>query len=109
MHFCRGLPPQLLYIGLPSFDELRLAMNACMPLVRPLLCYACRGFSPMHQKALTDSFRPTTLASEMYHEIWSTIRSQSQINTTSRTTAMGSARVTALWHLSGNDHCFVMQ
>ena len=33
-----------------SFDELRLAMNAHLPVVRPLLCYARRGATPMHQK-----------------------------------------------------------
>ena len=40
----------LLYIWLLSFDELRLAMNAHLPVVRPLLCYARRGATPMHQK-----------------------------------------------------------
>ena len=43
-------PPELLYIWLLSFDELRLAMNAHLPVVRPLLCYARRGVTPMHQK-----------------------------------------------------------
>ena len=38
--FCGGFPPELLYIGLLFVDELRLAMNACTPLVRLLLCYA---------------------------------------------------------------------
>ena len=37
-------PPQM------SLDELRLAMNAHLPVVRPLLCYARRGATPMHQK-----------------------------------------------------------
>ena len=40
----------VLYIWLLSFDELRLAMNAHLPVVRPLLCYARRGATPMHQK-----------------------------------------------------------
>ena len=42
---------ELLYIWLLSFDELRLAMNAHLPVVRPLLCYARRGATPMHQKS----------------------------------------------------------
>ena len=46
----RVTPPELLYIWLLSFDELRLAMNAHLPVVRPLLCYARRGATPMHQK-----------------------------------------------------------
>ena len=46
----RVTPPELLYIWLLSFDELRLAMNAHFPVVRPLLCYARRGATPMHQK-----------------------------------------------------------
>ena len=48
----RVTPPELLYIWLLSFDELRLAMNAHLPVVRPLLCYARRGATPMHQKIL---------------------------------------------------------
>ena len=35
---------------LDELDELRLAMNAHLPVVRPLLCYAHRGATPMHQK-----------------------------------------------------------
>ena len=46
----RVTPPELLYIWLQSFDELWLAMNAHLPVVRPLLCSACRGATPMHQK-----------------------------------------------------------
>ena len=46
----RVTPPELLYIWLLSFNELRLAMNAHLPVVRPLLCYARRGATPMHQK-----------------------------------------------------------
>ena len=46
----RVTPPELLYIWLPSLHELRLAMNAHLPVVRPLLCYARRGATPMHQK-----------------------------------------------------------
>ena len=46
----RVTPPELLYIWLLSFDELRLPMNAHLPVVRPLLCYARRGATPMHQK-----------------------------------------------------------
>ena len=46
----RVTPPELLYIWLLSFDELPLAMNAHLPVVRPLLCYARRGATPMHQK-----------------------------------------------------------
>ena len=46
----RVTPPDLLYIWLLSFDELRLAMNAHLPVVRPLLCYARWGATPMHQK-----------------------------------------------------------
>ena len=48
----RVTPPELLYIWLLSFDELRLAMNPHLPVVRPLLCYARRGATPMHQKIL---------------------------------------------------------
>ena len=46
----RVTPAELLYIWLSSFDELRLAMNALLPVVRPLLCYAPRGATPMHKK-----------------------------------------------------------
>ena len=46
----RFTPPELLYIWLLSFDELRLAMNAHLPVVGPLLCYARRGAISMHQK-----------------------------------------------------------
>ena len=45
----RVTPPELLYIWLLSFDELRLAMNAHLPVVRPLLCSAHPGATPMHQ------------------------------------------------------------
>ena len=38
--------PELLYIWLLSFNDLRLAMNACVPLVRLLLCYAPPGDPP---------------------------------------------------------------
>ena len=47
----RVTPPELLYIWLLSFDELGLAMNAHLPVVRPLLCYARRGATPIHQKS----------------------------------------------------------
>ena len=50
----RVTPPELLYIWLLSFDELRLAMNAHLPVVRPLLCYARRGATPMHQKVVIE-------------------------------------------------------
>ena len=54
----RVTPPELLYIRLLSFDELRLAMNAHLPVVRPLLCYARQGATPMHQKnRLYSTFR----------------------------------------------------
>ena len=33
-----------------SLDELQLAMNAHLPVIRPLLCYARQGATPMHQK-----------------------------------------------------------
>ena len=46
----RATPLELLYIWLLSFDELRLAMNVHLPVVRPLMCYARRGATPMHQK-----------------------------------------------------------
>ena len=46
----RLTPPELLYIWLLSFDELRLAMNAHLPVVRPLLCDARPGATPMHQR-----------------------------------------------------------
>ena len=46
----RITPPELLYIWLLSFEERRLSMNAQLPVVRPLLCYARRGATPMHQK-----------------------------------------------------------
>ena len=49
----RVTPPVLLYIWLLSLDELRLAMNAHLPVVRPLLCYARRGATPMHQKRVS--------------------------------------------------------
>ena len=49
-YWSKVTPPELLYIWLLSFDELRLAMNAHLPVVRPLLCYARRGATPMHQK-----------------------------------------------------------
>ena len=42
------------------FYELRLAMNAHLPLVRPLLCYARRGATPMHPKTATKQRRRTT-------------------------------------------------
>ena len=45
----RVTPPELLYIWLLSFDELWLGMNAHLPVVRPLLSYARRGATPMHQ------------------------------------------------------------
>ena len=51
----RATPPELLYIWLLSFDELRLAINAHLLVVRPLLCYARRGATPMHQRRTTQS------------------------------------------------------
>ena len=48
----RVTPPVLPYIWLLSFNELRLAMNAHLPVVRPLLCYARRGATPVHQKMM---------------------------------------------------------
>ena len=42
--------PELLYIWLLSFEELRLTMNAHLPVVRPLLCYARRGATPMQKQ-----------------------------------------------------------
>ena len=49
--FCsRVTPPELLYIWLLSFEELRLAMNAHLPVVRPPLCYARQGATHVHQK-----------------------------------------------------------
>ena len=58
----RVTPPELLYIWLLSFDELRLAMNAHLPVVRPLLCYAHRGATPMHQKRTVPvAWDPVTL------------------------------------------------
>ena len=46
----RVTPPELLYIWLLSFDELRLAMNAQLPVVRLLLCYARQGGNPYAPK-----------------------------------------------------------
>ena len=36
--------------AIKQVGQLRLAMNTHLPVVRPLLCYACRGATPMHQR-----------------------------------------------------------
>ena len=59
----RVTPPELLYILLLSFDEFRLAMNAHLPVVRLLLCYARQGATPMHQKEWRGA-APRTLSQE---------------------------------------------
>ena len=57
VQFCRGLPPELLDIGLLSFEALRPPMNACMPLARPLLGYAPPGGLPPHRKRAASGAR----------------------------------------------------
>ena len=42
--------PDILYIRLLSFDELRFAMTACLPVVRPLMYYARWGFPHASEK-----------------------------------------------------------
>ena len=51
-YWSKVTPPELLYIWLLSLDELRLAMKAHLLVVRPLVCYARRGATPMHQKKM---------------------------------------------------------
>ena len=81
--WCRVTPPELLYVWLLSFDELRLAMNAHLPVVRPLLCYARRGATPMHQKK---NIKKTTKAN-IFHT------SSAEFQSWANTPAQGLTRV----------------